>query len=387
LTVLEESNEFLGRFERKENLPLLTSCCPAWVKFVEQYYPEFISSLSTCKSPQQMLGAIIKNNSSINSSAKEVKVVSIMPCVAKKSEAEREEMTTNGTKDVDLVLSVVEIASMIKQAGIDFKNLSPESFDLPFGFKSGAGVLFGKSGGVAEAVVRYLNYENNFVVCENKIDLNDEAHWKEIKFVYKGKNVKAAVISGLKNARQVLDEIKKGNLKYDFIEVMACPRGCIGGAGQPVYYDDDTLVLRRNGIIECDVESQIRNSKDNLFLMKLYMEELREIGSSISHSLLHTHYRNRKRLLGDNIEILSGGKNCKAEIKVCVGTSCFLRGSQELLMKTMKYVDEKFNNDEIKLTAEFCEETCSEGPTVTINGKKIKKCKFEDIKTELNSLK
>jgi len=121
--------------------------------------------------------------------------------------------------------------------------------------------------------------------------------------------------------------------------------------------------------------------------MKLYMEELREIGSSISHSLLHTHYRNRKRLLGDNIEILSGGKNCKAEIKVCVGTSCFLRGSQELLMKTMKYVDEKFNNDEIKLTAEFCEETCSEGPTVTINGKKIKKCKFEDIKTELNSLK
>lgn len=383
LVVLEESAEFLNRLKNGDKLPLLTSCCPAWVKFVEQYFPDYISSLSSCKSPQQMLGAIIKNMNFPEAAGKEIKVVSIMPCVAKKTEADREEMKTNGKKDVDFVLSVVEIASMIKESGINFNTLNSESYDMPFGFKSGAGVLFGKSGGVAEAVLRYLKNNDLKDITETKIKIDDETSFKEIKFKDEDKEIKVAIINGLKNARRILNEINSGNMEYDFIEVMACPGGCIGGAGQPVYYDDETVALRKKGIIEIDSESNVKNSGDNLYLAKFYAEELKKLAEKELHHLLHTNYQHRKRIIGKNIEILEGNGEPQIDIKICVGTSCFLKGAQELLMKTLKFVDENNMKNKVKLTAEFCEEACSEGPTATINGKKIKHCKFEDLISEI----
>ena len=239
LTVLEEGNEFIKRVTAGDRIPQFTSCCPAWVKFVEQYYPEFVDHLSSCRSPQQMFGALAKEmlSSELNVKREDVIVVSIMPCTAKKFEAKRPEFERDGVRDVDHVLTTQEFGRMIEEAGLNFRELGLESFDLPFGFKTGAGVIFGNSGGVSEAVLRYVTER----LTDQRLDsyefasVRGEDGLREAKLTVAGKTFTLAVVSGLGNTRRVLEKIKSGETHYDLVEVMACPGGCVGGAGQPVF--------------------------------------------------------------------------------------------------------------------------------------------------------
>ncbi len=241
LTVLEEGNEFIKRVTAGDRIPQFTSCCPAWVKFVEQYYPEFVDHLSSCRSPQQMFGALAKEmlSSELNVKREDVIVVSIMPCTAKKFEAKRPEFERDGVRDVDHVLTTQEFGRMIEEAGLNFRELGLESFDLPFGFKTGAGVIFGNSGGVSEAVLRYVTER----LTDQRLDsyefasVRGEDGLREAKLTVAGKTFTLAVVSGLGNTRRVLEKIKSGETHYDLVEVMACPGGCVGGAGQPVFSD------------------------------------------------------------------------------------------------------------------------------------------------------
>jgi len=237
LTVIEEATEFLGRKGKGEKLPQFTSCCPAWVKFAEQYYPELLPNLSSCRSPQQMLGSLAKEllPEKMGVAPENLVVVSIMPCTAKKYEARRPEFR-KGVADVDYVLTTQELAQMIEGAGLRFEKLEPESFDMPMGFKTGAGVIFGNSGGVTEAVLRYAAEKVTGKVLE-KVDFHEvrgEAGLREADVKVGELTLKLAVVHGLKNARALADKIKAGECSYDLIEVMACPGGCSRVAGQPV---------------------------------------------------------------------------------------------------------------------------------------------------------
>ncbi|MCE1189627.1 MAG: [FeFe] hydrogenase, group A [Ignavibacteria bacterium] len=377
LTVIEEANEFLHRAESGENLPLFTSCCPAWVTYAEQYYPEFLSNLSSCKSPQQMLGAIIKESlpEMAKTKRENVVVVSIMPCTAKKSEAVKDEKSV---RDVDFVLTTQDLVRMIAQAGISFDNLLPDSFDMPFGFKSGAGILFGNSGGVTEAVLRYLSNEADFEQSRDGgfAEVRGTEGRKEITYVLNGKTYNLAVVQGLKNAKELLKDVKSGKKQYDFVEVMSCPGGCIGGAGQPVCFDESTRSQRARGIYEADRMMQIHKSQDNPSIKNLYDSLLGTPGSEKAHELLHTHYHNKKRIRQDEISLIFAHNANTIDVKVCVGTSCYIRGAQDLLHKLVRHIESKGLQDIVSVKATFCFERCDQGPTVTIGKEILHHCTF-----------
>ena len=286
LTVMEESKEFLERLEKGENLPLLTSCCPAWVKFCEKKHPEFRDNISTCRSPQQMFGALVKEDARMHpEDTRETIVVSIMPCTAKKDEIVRPEHFTDGVQDVDYVLTTTEVTRMIQEAGIDLALMPSEALDMPFGLASGAAAIFGVSGGVTEAVVRRL-------VNSNRIDDLEEISFmgmrgmegvKETTVTLNGREIKIAIVSGLKNASDLLDKIKAGEAHYDFIEVMACRRGCIAGGGQPVPIGNRTRNARFEGMYTIDKQSQIKLSNENPMVLSLYEGVLK----GKEHKLLH----------------------------------------------------------------------------------------------------
>ncbi len=297
LTIMEEGTEFIERFTKGENLPLITSCSPGWVKFCEHNYPEFISNLSSCKSPMEMFGAVIKSYYAQKENIDKDKIysVAIMPCTSKKFEASRQEFN----QDIDASLTTRELARMIKQAGIDFVNLPDEEFDQPFGEATGAGVIFGTTGGVMEAAIRTV-YE----VLENKPldDLNITAvrgleGVKEATLTIAGKDVKVAIAHGTKNAREILERVKNGE-KYDFIEIMACPGGCINGGGQPVVDARtqacvDFKAKRAGALYSEDEASTLRKSHDNPAIQLLYKDFFEKPGSHKAHELLHTHYVDR----------------------------------------------------------------------------------------------
>ncbi|KYH34324.1 NADP-reducing hydrogenase subunit HndC [Clostridium tepidiprofundi DSM 19306] len=303
LTIMEEGTELLKRLEKGENLPLMTSCCPGWVKFVEHNYPDMLDNLSTCKSPHEMEGAMIKSYfaQKMNIDPAKIVVVSIMPCVAKKFEGEREELSYNGLKDVDIVLTTRELAQMIKEAGIDFANLEDEKFDNPLGESTGAAVIFGTTGGVAEAALRTI-----FEITSGKeleeIDYEVVRGIEGIKEAEielpNGKKVSAVVAHGLGNARKVLDMVKSGEKNYEFIEVMACPGGCVNGGGQPFLLDKeetDVKIERARAIYEEDKALPIRKSHKNPYIKQIYDEFLGEPNSHKSHEYLHTHYVKREK--------------------------------------------------------------------------------------------
>lgn len=274
LTVIEESEELMNRLESGENLPLFTSCCPAWVKFCEERYPDLAKNLSTCRSPQQMFGAVVREyyKDPEKSGGKRIVSVSIMPCTAKKEEILRPESTTNGKQDIDYVLTTTELISMIRKAGIRFENLEIEATDMPFGIGSGAGVIFGVTGGVTEAVLRRLREGHNRVEME-KIKFSGvrgEEGLKEVEFDYNGRTIRAAVVSGLGNANNLMKRIQKGEAQYDFVEVMACRRGCIMGGGQPVPVDPESRIARSKGIYDTDINTQIKKSNENPLVQSLY---------------------------------------------------------------------------------------------------------------------
>lgn len=290
LTVIEESEELMNRLEAGENLPLFTSCCPAWVKFCEERYPDLAKNLSTCRSPQQMFGAVVREyyKDPEKSGGKRIVSVSIMPCTAKKEEILRPESSTNGKQDIDYVLTTTELIGMIRKAGICFENLEIEATDMPFGIGSGAGVIFGVTGGVTEAVLRRLREGHNRVEME-KIKFSGvrgEEGLKEVEFDYNGRTIRAAVVSGLGNANNLMKRIQKGEVQYDFVEVMACRRGCIMGGGQPVPVDPESRIARSKGIYDTDINTQIKKSNENPLVQSLYDGLLK----GKTHELLHRNF-------------------------------------------------------------------------------------------------
>ncbi len=303
-TIMEEATEFLERFKNKEHLPMMTSCCPAWVRFTETEYPENIPHLSSCKSPHQMFGAILKSYyAKKNDIAPEkIFVVSVMPCIAKKYESKREEMKIDGICDVDCVITTRELARMIKQANIEFTKLDDESFDHPMGEATGAGAIFGATGGVMEAALRTA-YE--LITKEELKELNfeevrGEKGVKKATIKIGDAEVKVAVAHGLGNARKVSEQIKNGEADYDFLEVMACPGGCIMGGGQPIKSSKirsevDIRRKRSEAIYAIDEKSVIRKSHKNPIMQEIYKQYIGEPGGHKAHELLHTHYSEKEK--------------------------------------------------------------------------------------------
>ena len=295
LTILEEGTELIGRITNGGTLPLLTSCSPGWINFIEYFYPELLPNLSTCKSPQQMFGALAKTYyaDKIGVKPENVYCVSIMPCTAKKMEAGREEMSvTEGNPDVDAVLTTREAAQMMREAGVDFVNLPDESFDEPLGITTGAAVIFGASGGVCEAALRTV-YE--VLTGETLTNVNFEGvrgleGVKEATVKVGDLDVKVAVASGLANARKLMDLIMEGKADYHFIEIMCCPGGCLGGGGQPIPTNDAVRQARMKAIYQEDEGLPMRKSHENPAVKALYEEFLGEPNSHKAHELLHTHY-------------------------------------------------------------------------------------------------
>lgn len=295
LTVIEESEELLERLASGENLPLFTSCCPAWVKFCENRYPDLAKNLSTCRSPQQMFGAVIREyyKDPEKNGGKRIVSVSIMPCTAKKEEILRLESSTNGKQDIDYVLTTTELITMIRKSGIRFENLEIEASDMPFGIGSGAGVIFGVTGGVTEAVLRRLREGHNRVEMD-KIKFSGvrgEEGLKEVEFDYNGRTIHAAVVSGLGNADALMKKIQKGEVHYDFVEVMACRRGCIMGGGQPVPAGPRSRIARSKGLYDTDINTQIKKSNENPLILSLYDELLK----GKTHELLHRNFEAAKK--------------------------------------------------------------------------------------------
>ena len=290
LTVVEESKEFIERFTSGEKMPLFTSCCPAWVKYCENKYPEFVPNLSTCRSPQQMFGAVVREyyKDPEKNEGKKIVSVSIMPCTAKKEEILRPESYTNGRQDVDYVLTTTEIVRMIRKSGIVFDKVEIEAADVPFGIGSGSGVIFGVTGGVTEAVLRRLQQGHNRVDMESikKSGVRGDDGIKVLTYNYNGREIKAAVVNGLANADKVLQQIKNHEAEYDFVEVMACRRGCIMGGGQPVNAGPRTRKARMKGLYDTDVNTQIKKSNENPMILSLYDSLLK----GKEHELLHRSF-------------------------------------------------------------------------------------------------
>lgn len=299
LTIMEEATEFLERYKSGKNLPMITSCCPGWINFIEKHYGKLLNLPSTCKSPQQMWGAIAKSYlaEKLGIPAEKLFVVSVMPCVAKKFEANREEfINENGNPDIDVVITTRELAKMIKRSGLDFASLPSTDFDTIMGESTGAGVIFGTSGGVMEAALRTA-YE--WITNKTLEDLDFKSvrgleGIKEASLVIDGNTINIAIVNGLANAKNLLDNIEDTSKKYHFIEVMACPGGCINGGGQPYSNEQYSLIEKRmNALYSEDVNKIIRKSHENPEIMKLYNEFLGKPNGEKSHHLLHTHYINR----------------------------------------------------------------------------------------------
>lgn len=299
LTIMEEATEFLSRLKSGENLPIFTSCCPAWIKYLETEHPDMLHHLSSCKSPMSMLSPVLKTlvPEHFGISRDNMVVVAIMPCTAKKYECKRPELTTNGKPDTDYVLTTQELGRMIKEAGINFNALDTEAPDSPFGEYTGAGTIFGASGGVAEAAARTA-YE--FATSEplNDVDIKQmrgtSNRSRDIELDLKGTKLIIRVVSTLREAEKSLKEIKEGKAKFQMLEVMACPGGCINGGGQPRSCDDSKIKEERaQGLYKEDSELQYRKSHFNPSIRKLYNEYLEEPNSHKAHELLHTIYTNK----------------------------------------------------------------------------------------------
>ncbi len=302
-TIMEEGTELINRIKEGGKLPLITSCSPGWVKFCETFFPEFTDNLSSAKSPHQMYGALLKSYYAKKQGIdpKDIYVVSVMPCTAKKFEADRPEMAANDKlPDIDAVITTRELARMIKEAGIDFVNLPDENFDEPFGIASGAGVIFGATGGVMEAALRTVAdvLTGKDIDAIDYEDVRGTAGIKEATVDIGGMKVNVAVVSGLANARKMLDAVKAGEKQIHFLEVMTCPGGCVNGGGQPIVSSRtqatvDIQVERAKALYDEDTKSEYRKSHKNPLIKQVYDEYLEAPCSHKAHDLLHTHYHKR----------------------------------------------------------------------------------------------
>jgi NADH-quinone oxidoreductase subunit G len=388
LTIIEEASEFLDRFTKGEKLPQFTSCCPAWVKFAEQNYPELLNNLSSCRSPQQMFSSLAKDKltKDLNISRENLVVVSVMPCTAKKYEAARPEFSVRGNRDTDIVLTTKELALMMKERGIEFDKIEPASFDMPFGFKTGAGVIFGASGGVGEAVLRYASAKltpDAPVVDFKQVRGADGIKTTEVNLG--PAKIRVAVVSGLANARKLVEKVKAGEEYYDIIEVMACCGGCVNGGGQPVpTHEPNAVQERAKGLYADDRTMLFRNSGENPYLQKLYADEMTH---EKAHELFHTEYETKPRITRPDMLLFEGRNEVKKlNLKICFGACCVSRGAQELYQNVAAYLRERDVIEDTIFTASFGGATCQNGPVFEINGKKINACTFKKAKTAIDKI-
>ncbi len=303
-TIMEEGTELIHRLQEQDHLPMITSCCPGWVRYIEGNYPDLLPHLSTCKSPHQMFGALLKTYYAEKNKIdpKDIFVVSVMPCIAKKYERQREEMKENGIDDVDAVITTRELARMIKQANIEFVELEEEGFDDPMGEASGAGAIFGVTGGVMEAALRSVSELVTGKELE-KIEFEEvrgKNGIKEATIQIGDQNLKVAVAHGLGNAQTIMNQIQEGKSDYQFVEIMACPGGCVMGGGQPIKTAKiqstiDVRAKRTESMYTIDEKSVIRKSHENPVLKRIYQEYLGEPGGEKAHHLLHTHYSAKEK--------------------------------------------------------------------------------------------
>jgi len=375
-TVVEEGKEFLERYEKGGRLPLFTSCCPAWVKFVEQAYPDLLGNLSTARSPMHMFGSVAKDKlcKELNLPREKIVDVCIAPCTAKKYEAGRNKFKVDGNPDVDHVITTEELARMMKEQGIEFDKLEPSSLDMPLSFATGGAVIFGVTGGVCEAVLRF---------AAEALEKGSAREYKEVRG-YDGvkigevevgdKTLKLAVVSGLNNAKELVEKVLKGEEYYDIIEVMACPGGCINGGGQPVNFGHNVNEERAQGLYDNDRTLQFHVSSENPFIQQFFNEST---GKHREHELLHTSYENRRLLKRDDFIINPAGEDKKLSLTICFGRTCFERGAQELYLSLMKYIRDAELEEHTEFKAKFCAKMCERGPVLEVNGETLEHCTYQ----------
>lgn len=397
LCAVEETHEFLGRVKAGGPFPLLTSCCPAWVKTLETHHSDFLENVSSCMSPQQMMGSLIKEYLPLDEGVdrNKVVVVSAMPCTAKKFEITRQQFEEK--KPVDIVITTHELARMIKQAGIVFDDLPEDSFDDPFGVITGGGLIFGATGGVAEAVLRTAAVMLKDPEAAKRIEFKEVRGLdgiKEAELEIAGIGLKLAVVHGLGNVKTILDRIRKGEAFYHVIEVMACPGGCAGGGGQPVPEDLSVKKARIQGLYNADDTMELRIPTENPAVKEVYERWLKEPGSHEAHRTLHTSYGPRRRIFDETIAMMPAAVPQKqVDVEVCVGTGCYLRGSYDVLSKLTESI--ATNPDligKVNLKATFCLEHCDRGVSMRFGGKKVvtgvtPDNALETLQTELSEAK
>lgn len=372
LVAFEEAHELLERISSGEDLPLFTSCCPAWVKYVEQFYPTLTSNLSSVKSPQQALGTIIKKvyAKKLGLKPEEVFLVSFMPCTAKKFEAEREEHSNI----VDLVLTTRELSQLIKASRIDLRKLEPQLFDRPYGLSSQGGLDFGKSGGVLSCVLSVLNDEVGLDGQTVK-ELDKGVRLIEVK-ARDGRTIRGLMVFGLSKAKRIITDILEAKLVVDVVEVMVCNFGCIGGGGQPYPNDTSVRQSRAKQLKELVSVKSLISPTENYHMRKLY-EEVPDL-----HDLIHTSYRPRKRVVHEDIEVLSASNGEKVTVKVCLGTSCYVKGSYKLLSQLIELAKRK-EYSFLEIVGTFCVENCGRSPNVLVNDKLVDEATLEKVEKEL----
>jgi NADH-quinone oxidoreductase subunit G len=389
MTIFEEATEFIDRFTKGERLPMFTSCCPAWVKYAEIYYPEMLPNISSCRSPQEMFGSIARKvlPEQLGVDKKDLVVVSIMPCTAKKFEAQLDKFKEDGKAAVDHVLTTVEIGRMISSMGINFAELGPEAFDMPMGFSTGAGVIFGTTGGVMEAALRY-SVEKIAGHRVDKVDFKEVRGLDAVKDAtldVAGNEVKVAIVHGLANAKKLVESIKSGEVKYDFVEVMACPGGCISGAGQPIAKNEQTKKMRAKGIYNADKQQQLQKSQDNYMVERCYQEHIGgHPGSHEAHDALHTRYRNRSQLFDAKVPVMRS-KDGKG-VPICV-TICAQQDNcpgQKLLGLIVDFVKKNNYAELVDIDAAFSSRPEADGTIcVTVGEHVIDRCNFTNaVNTE-----
>lgn len=363
MTTIEESNEFLGRLVKGENLPIFTSCCPGWVKYAEQFHPELLNNLSSCRSPQQMFGSLLKKKyaKELGISPQDMFVVSIMPCTAKKYEAKRPEFKTEDAYDVDAVLTTVEAAQLFKEAGIIFDTLEPSEVDQPMQQGTGSGVLFGATGGVMESVIRYV--AGKLLNAEGRVDVEFTRGMEDTKIasINVGDNkLTLAVVNGLAATEELIKKIQYGELNVHAVEVMACPGGCVGGGGQPFQNNTEKRKERAKEIYNIDSKLELHKAQDNQDLDNIFEKYWNGSCNHETHHDLHTHYQARKRIAGNELVIKDGDG---PEITVCLGEGCMKKGSLAVI--------EKLVSLPVKIKGVFCLENCGNGVSLKVNDKVI----------------
>ena len=385
LTVIEEGNEFLERYTKGENLPQFTSCCPAWVKFAEEYYPSLLSNLSSVKSPMSMFGALCKDQlaKELGVSRDKISIVMVGPCTAKKFEAERPELSVDGILDVDHVITTEELARMMKEHGVEFDKLGFSALDMPLSFATGGAIIFGTTGGVCEAVLRYAAKELEQGPSREFKDFRSKDGIKIGEIEIADKTLRLAVVSGLANARMLIDKVQKGEDHFDLIEVMACPGGCVNGAGQPVPQSDEDNCKRAKGLFDNDRILPFHSSGENPVIKKLYDEDLDE---HKIHELLHTQYEIRRLISGDDFVLAEPSGELKLSLTICFGRECFKRGAQELFVSLMRFVRDSGYEANTQFSARFCAEKCSLGPVLVINGETLTQCTLESASAAINKV-